>query len=524
MENKATDQFHPDWRMWLQSEADRQRAMRQDSMHTTHPVVQPVRRAEQADQAFDDITYRKGQAVVRMIESYIGADAFRDGVRAYMKRHQFGNTVTDDLWRELSGAGKPIEGIAHDFTRQAGVPLVSVETAAGADGGTAVTVTQGRFAVDEAPQPAPVWRIPVSAAAVPSNSAPVMQLIESASPTSISVPGKPPIKVNVGQTSYFRTRYSEDALRGLADGFSSLNPADQLGLLYDVWALGEAGTSPVGNYLELARTILTKADPLVARQVVATMTGIDGLFAASPNLARFRAFARKMLLPPFLDLGWEAKPGETDNAAVLREDLITALGRLEEPSVLDEARRRFRGFVQEPASLPAAIRVPVLTVVARAADAATYEDLRALAVGAKDALEKEQLFVALASARDPALAARSLEIALGDEVPKSTGPAMLRRVAVQNPDLAWAFALAHLDTLRPRLDAMQRDAFVPGLVAEATNPALLAQLRAYIDQKVPEEARAQVERFHAGLQFRLRVIAEIVPEIDKWLAEKAGLP
>src|SRR4029077_4674668 len=97
--------------------------MTQDSKATTHPVVQEIESAEQADEAFDDITYQKGQAVIRMLESYVGEDVFRDGVRRYMKRYAYKNTVTDDLWAEIAAAGaKDIKAIADDFTLQIGVP------------------------------------------------------------------------------------------------------------------------------------------------------------------------------------------------------------------------------------------------------------------------------------------------------------------------------------------------------------------------------------------------------------------
>ena len=80
-----------------------------DALATTHPVVQHVETVEQASQAFDAITYQKGEAVIRMLEGYVGADAWRDGVRSYMKTHAYGNTVSDDLWREIeAAAGKPV--------------------------------------------------------------------------------------------------------------------------------------------------------------------------------------------------------------------------------------------------------------------------------------------------------------------------------------------------------------------------------------------------------------------------------
>jgi aminopeptidase N len=119
MESKATNHFHDDWMNWLQSEFDLQRAMRQDAKRTTHPVVQPVLSVEQA--AFDDITYRKGRAVIRMIENYVGEDAFREGIQAYMKRYGYKNTVTDNLWDELEKAsGKKIKEIADDFATKPG--------------------------------------------------------------------------------------------------------------------------------------------------------------------------------------------------------------------------------------------------------------------------------------------------------------------------------------------------------------------------------------------------------------------
>src|SRR4051812_37600938 len=110
MESKATDHFHPEWKVLLQAQAGREKAMQQDAKRTTHPVVQPVRSAEQANQAFDAITYLKGQAVVRMLEDYVGEDAFRQGVRAYMGRYAYQNTTTADFWAELERAADTVSG------------------------------------------------------------------------------------------------------------------------------------------------------------------------------------------------------------------------------------------------------------------------------------------------------------------------------------------------------------------------------------------------------------------------------
>jgi len=92
MESRATEHFHPEWNSQLGSVANREYAMGLDSLATTHPVVQHVETVDQASQAFDAITYEKGEAVIRMLEGYVGPEAWRSGVRAYIKAHAHGNT------------------------------------------------------------------------------------------------------------------------------------------------------------------------------------------------------------------------------------------------------------------------------------------------------------------------------------------------------------------------------------------------------------------------------------------------
>jgi aminopeptidase N len=523
MENKATDRFHPEWTMWLQSESARQRAMRQDAKGTTHPVVQPVPSGEQADQAFDDITYRKGQAVIRMLESYVGEDLFRQGVRGYMRRHAYGNTVTDDLWSEIAAAGGGnIKAIADDFTLQPGVPLVSVERALQEGDHVKVTVRQGRFGVDDASHQPLVWRTPVSAASAGDGNPPTTVLATGETPVEIQVKGSLPVKINVGQGAYFRSRYSDDAFSGLADKFGVLPAVDQLGLLYDAWALGEAGFMPVSAYLDLTRRTNADSDTVLWRQIIETLLSIDGLYAGLPGRAGLESYALHILKPVFARTTWDRRPGEPDNAAVLREDLIGALGRLGDRDVSAEAQRRFLNFVanpEDPRALPAAIRQPTLRIVAFGADTATYETLYGLARSATDPVAKDQYFVALASARDPSLAQRSLDLALGNDPAKTTGPSMISRVATDNTSMAWAFVLEHLSEVNARLDALQRYNFVPSIAVQSADPAMLPELRKFIDQNVPAANKKQVERFYADLEFRLSVRARRLPEIDEWIRE-----
>lgn len=521
MENKATDHFYPQWAMWLQSESARQRAMKQDSKATTHPVVQEIDSAEQADQAFDDITYRKGQAVIRMLEGYVGEKEFQQGVRSYIKRYAYRNAVTDNLWAEMTAAGaKDIKVIADDFTLQPGVPLISVESAATTGNMVKLTLKQSRFGLDDASRKPLVWHVPVTAASVPGGK-PASMLMAGLEPVHANVAGVMPIKINYGQGAYYRARYSSESLELLAKAFDRLAPGDQLGLLFDLWALGEAGDMPVAAYLDLSRQLKADAQTVVWSQVVETSLSIDGLYWGLGGRAGFDRYAVRILGSAFARVGWNRRSGEPDNDAVLREQLISALGRLGDLALIAEARTRFEGFLahpDDPASLPSAIRQPVLAVVGMTADAAHYERLYGLAKATVDPVAKDQYFVALAGARDTDLAKRSLDIALGDDPATTTGPVMISRVAAENAPLAWAFALDHLNELNAKLDAIQRVTFVPSIGAQALDRAILEQLRRFIDTNVPDANKAQVERFHADAAFRLSVRGKRVPDIDAWIA------
>src|SRR6185503_13093103 len=83
MASRTTQKLHPEWNTALGAVNSRERAMERDSLSTTHPIVQHIETVEQANQAFDPISYSKGEAVIRMLEGYVGEQAWRTGVQRY---------------------------------------------------------------------------------------------------------------------------------------------------------------------------------------------------------------------------------------------------------------------------------------------------------------------------------------------------------------------------------------------------------------------------------------------------------
>ena len=517
MATKAKDSFNPDWDVWLQAVGRVEgAAMEPDALSSTHPIIQPIRNAQSA--SFDGITYMKGQAVIRMLETYIGADAFRDGVRAYVARHAYGNTVTDDLWRALeASSGTPVTAIARDFTTMPGIPLITVDSVRCDAGVSVVSLSQGRFGADEASKAVQIWRVPVQVQTVGSDI--VTKALVQGGRGEIRTPGCGPVKVNAGHSGYFRTLYSQEDFGQLEAAFGRLAPMDQLGLLFDASALGSAGYSPISNYLGLAASVSPTADPVIISQVVEALSTMAAAFQDQPGEEGFRAYGRARLRPMLAHIGWEAKPDEPANAAILRGRLIEVLSQLQDPATLAEARRRYAGSDTDTSLLPPGIRQSVLSVVGRHADAEAWEGLLARMERAETPAERTLYLEALANVENPLLGQRILDLAFSPSFPAQDALEVMR-FASRRPDQTWAKIMSD----RERFVAITPPDFIVSLLAQVATPSgrrdRIEELRTYVSANHPGEQESEVAQAAAAVDLLDRTRRDRLPEVTAWLRSR----
>jgi aminopeptidase N len=518
MATKATAALHPEWEPELGTVAGRESAINLDSVASTHPVVQRISTVEQISQAFDAITYRKGEAVITMLEDYVGEDAWRRGVQDYIRTHRLGNTQTDDLWRAIEGAaGKPVTAIAHDFTLQPGVPLIRVESATCRGGKTAVALRQGEFSRDRQGQGARAWRVPVIASTV--GGAEVRTLVAGGA-ARLSVPGCGPLVVNSGQTGYYRTLYSPALLDRLTASFPRLKPIDQIGLLADNWGLGLAGYQSAAEALDMVEAVPTNANPQVWTRVAAILSGVHGLYEADPaRQAMVSRYASRKLSPVLARIGWAPRAGEAPTVPVLRADLIKTLGGMGDPAVVAEASRRLAAG--DPLAAGGPLRSTILAVAARNVDSAGWERLRSQARSERSPLVKAQLYRLLGSSRDPALAQRALDLALTDEPGATTSAGIISAVAEEHPDLAFDFAVRNREKIEGLVDISSRSRYLAGLGGGSADPAMIGKLEDYARRHLNAQSRGRVDVALASIRDRIRVRTTRLPDITRWLEARS---
>jgi aminopeptidase N len=518
MESRTSARLHPEWNTQLDAVSVRERAMARDSVATTHPVVQHVQTVEQASQAFDDITYEKGESVIRMLETYVGESAWRNGVRAYIKSHAYGNTVSDDLWANVEKAAKkPITAIAHDFTLQPGVPLIRVGEVVCKKGSSRVELTQREFSRDQPDKKPLGWRVPVVAQVAGSGKQ--ARALVTGGKGSLVAPGCGVLVVNAGQAGYYRTLYAPKDFAALAASFDKLAPIDQLGLLSDSWSLGMAGLQPASSFLQLAEAAPLSADPKVWTRIAQLFANLNGMYDGdAARQKRFAGFAIARLAPVMAQVGWAARPGEPETIANLRAQLIETLSDLDDPATVAEARRRYAAMGQDPAAVPGPLRKTVMAVVAQHADPAAWDALHAAAIAEKSPMIKDHLYQLLASSNDRALAQRALQLALTDEPGATNSAAMVARVARNYPDMAFDFAIANMGKINERVDVTSRSRYFPRLASGSSDPAMIGKINAYAGAHVAPTSRRDAETAVADITDRIKVRRERLPEIEAWLA------
>jgi len=527
MGTKCTAHFNPQWEVWMRRETPRdptrrvgiakEAAMEGDARSTTHPIQQPVATEAEANSAFDDITYKKGQSFLRMLESFLGEEVFRDGIRHYIAEHQYSNATTADLWNALSEASKkPIGEIAAGWTEQPGFPVVKVEREAGGK----VSLRQERFTVNFKNAPPLEWKMPLTYSVV--REEPGTLLMTSKLESLQNIPADRALKLNVNGAGNYRVEYDEPSWKLLLEALPKLGVEDRVNLLSDAWALVQAGRVPVSRYFGLVEKLPASTELAEREQIINVLDFINRLLIGSPEREKFQRYSRSLLRPTFETLGWEPKKGEPPTVGNLRASLINALGDLNDPEITAGCRERFEKYLANPASLAPDLRPSVLAVVGRYADEKTWSKLHELGLKTTSIEEKQNYYNALAEAIDPKLVKKTLPIALTDELPTSRAVFLVPAVARDSghPDIAWEFAKANMKTLLAKIDAAGANRYAPGLFTFFSDDLRANELKSYAKNNLSAASAREVAKVMDEVQFRAEFKRRIGPQVNSWIDGK----
>ena len=516
MGTKATHDLNPDWDIWLRANASKERAFGLDARASTHAVQLPGVTEMSAVDAFDTISYEKGQALIRMLENYLGDEPFRAGMRLYLQRHAYSNTTTADLWNALAEAsGQPVARTAAGWTEQPGFPIVIASLADGQ-----LKLTQQRFSLDD-PDAAPLqWTIPLTLAALEQLERPSTHLLFPGETLTIPWPqshGVP--KLNIGDAGYYRTLYDESSFNQLVTALPHLPDAEQLNILGDTWALVQTGHLNTPHYLEIALALRESTSQPVWNSILNALQMIDDWLLGDASQDSFRHWLVSLLRPQLNRLTWDVQPGESPLINTLRTRIITRLGRSGDEAVIAECQTRFQHYLETPSSLTGSLRRSVLLIVGRYADPGTYQQLKRLAVAATSTAEKQELYNAVQNALDPALARQTLELTFGEQLPVTIRNWNIMSVAgyAGHIDLAWDFTKQHGAELLAPLAAYGANSYLGYVVRKSHDPRHATELEAFSLELRGEASLPEARKTSGLIRLRHTIRTREIPILRPWL-------
>jgi aminopeptidase N len=525
MSSKPIEAWKPEWDFKLDDVSDTARTMNVDSLENTRPIHQAAETPAQIQELFDGIAYGKAASVLRMLESYLGEETFRAGVNAYLQQHRYANATAGDFWdAQAKTSQKPVDKIMPTWVNQAGVPILNVKAQCSGNS-TSVALTQQRYYYDRSKFEAPkdqLWQIPLCLRGSASGKSAKCELMTKKEET-ITLPGCSNwVLTNAGATGYYRTAFQADAVRALAtDAETKLTPAERISVENDIWASVRVGREPVGDYLAFAQGLQADRNRAVVEDLLGGLHYIGQYLVSDSDRDEYRTWLRQYLTPAMKDLGYEPKPGESDEQRTLRSRLFNALGYdARDPETLEEARKIADKVLADPASVDSEMAGSALALAALNGDSAFYDRVTAATKNPKSPEQYYTYLHTLPRFTDPKLLQRTLQLAISPDVRSQDALQVITGV-MRNPagqDLAWDFIRSHWDAV-----AKAGGPFASAAVVGATSAFCDAGMRDQVTEFFSAHNIAAAERTYKQAIERINNCVDLKsqqePQLASWLGQ-----
>ena len=463
-EIKCVDAFEPEWNRWLSFSASRAASQQTDALAATRPIEIEVASPEEANAMFDVLTYEKGSSVLRMLEQYVGEEAFRAGITRYLKAHAYGNTQTTDLWAALEAeSGEPVGEIMDTWIFQGGYPRISV-TRSGDD----VVLTQEPFRLLGDGDGS--WKVPV----LYRTSVGDGKVLVADGP--VVIPDAGSIVVNAGGEGFYRVSYDTELWPTILDDLASLAPIERFSVVSDAVANLLRGDLSGADYLSLVAALVDEDDKDVWSVALSGITELDRVIA-SEDRTDLQDFVVGLVSRKASELGWTVTDGESDRTRAMRGLLFKALGNLgDDDETIDTARSLYGAG----GDLDAEIADAALSIVAAHGDGATFDELMERSNTAANPQLRVKYLRAATQVPDVTAAERYFHMVLDGTVRSQDSFWILARLLGNRDagDRIWELMMQHWDAMLAAVPPQTGDRAL-GFVYYRSEPDVAASIRSW---------------------------------------------
>jgi puromycin-sensitive aminopeptidase len=506
MELKATDSMKPEWKRWLAfNNLEIPWAMGTDQLVTTRPIEFEVNSPSEVDEMFDAITYGKGSAVLRMIEQFIGEEEFRTGVGNYLRKHEYANTVTSDLWEGLDGASDwPVGDIMNTWVYQRGFPQIDVRVVS-----EGIQLSQHRYLAIPDETDTTIWDVPVQLRGIVAGRPFEKKVLLTGDEMNVPFDGAVDYVVaNAGGHGFYRTRYSDDLFAALLDHLDTLDDIERYSLVSDTWAMVRSSQVPASDFLDLVRTFSDENEQAIWSVIVGGLAALRHHAVELEIRPAFEEFVRDLVTPALDRLGWESAEGESDLTRKLRGDLIVSLGNLGNDADTIARARELAAEVLAGVDFDPEVCTAALSVYSYNGGAEEYQTLWSAYQQTSAPTEKVRYLRSVAGVQEEELAVATVDKIVEGDIRAQDGFWVFARLLSGDAGpAAWQSARTRWDKILEAMPGMTRPRVVEGLPS-LSQPEVAADVKGFFaEHPIPEATRAlsqKLELLDANVLLRER--------------------
>ncbi|HEX9501346.1 MAG TPA: M1 family metallopeptidase [Thermoanaerobaculia bacterium] len=502
MTSKPIDAWKPEWNEKLDTVNSALGSLGLDSQRATRPIRTPAETSEEINQLFDGIAYGKTAAVLRMVEQWMGEDAFRDGIRAYLKRYSWSNAAAEDFWGTMAlSSMKPVDVVMKSFVDQLGAPLVTASDTC--QGKQRIAVLEQQRLLPAGQDVAQTWALPIC----PKGDARCYTL--TTPKHGFEFKGcRQPLFLNRDGRGYYVTDYSDRERKLLQAHLKDLTTAEKMVLRSNESLLVTLLRRDIASYLALLQAMPRPAERPLADAIANNLEGLDRQLVNDKNRAQWQHVVRS-LLTGYAPATWDAPAGETEESRLIRASILSDLAIIgADPKIISGAREVTDRYLTDPTSVNPTIATRALGIAATFGDAALFDRLMSLYETTDNPALKNNYLFTLTQFRDSKLIARAIDYAFSGKVRSQNLPGFLASLEF-NPfarDQAWAAVKAHCSDL-------QRD--IPTAMG-----ALTSGLAGYCDAGAKKDIESFFATHQAGTA--TRSLRRSLEAIDRCIAFRAA--
>jgi aminopeptidase N len=528
METKPLKAWKPEWHMELDEVQSNQKAMALDSLESTHAIRANASTPAEINELFDAIAYEKGAAVLRMVEAWVGEEAFRSGVNRYIDRFKYSNARAEDFWGTLTAStGQPVDQVMAGFVDKPYVPLVDAAIQCDGSRGSAHLAPDTRASpagqTDDGHAGTPRWNIPVC---VKAPAGTVSCEVMGAAAVSMPLDACPRwIMANGGARGYYRVVYPPAMIAAMSADVDSIAPAERISLVADERALVRAGRHDIGTFLDLASGFRNERVPAVMETVVDSLERIGEEFTTDASRPAYRAWVSALLKPALERVGWTASPNDEGDSKVLRATLVEGLGNIaRDPEVIARAREVVAADLAKPGSVESTLLNAAVPVAAHGGAAALYDQYLARSRNALDPEDRYRYMYALASFSDPALVRRTMGLILGPEVRSQDAKLFIARLLGNREAQrqAWQLLREGWSEVQKKTGEFGGNTVIVGALGSFCDSRSVAGIRQFFaTHKVPDAQRTLQQAIEQASECAARVESRS-GQLAAWLTKRGA--